>query len=264
MRREVVAVMVAALGVACGENANEIGIEHAVPGVGGTAGSEGDSAEGGSMSGSAGASATAGGPSGSGGASTGAGGAGLGGAASGSGGASPATGGAEASTGGSAGSAPTSCDDGTDWDLDWQQFECDLIALINERRTAGYDCGIGDIPPVSQTERNQLLTDVAREHAQYMVESDSGCFNPSCPPERDYPEWVYAGGFTGTMEYELVGGWADTADAEGLRDLIISPDATPGSILPSICQGMMDADADKIAIGFYEDTWVILLASGGD
>ena len=131
------------------------------------------------MSGSAGASATVEGSSGSGGSSDGAGGAGLGGAPSGSGGLNEGTGGAEVGTGGSAGSTPTSCDDGTDWDFDWQQLECDAIALINERRATGYNCGsgYGFVGPVGSVARHQLLTETVREHLQTSVQ-EYDCFDP--------------------------------------------------------------------------------------
>jgi hypothetical protein len=103
MRREVVAIMVVALGLACGcgENANEIGTEHDVPGVGGVAGRDGDSAVAGSMAGSAGSVGSAGDRSGTGGASDGTGGANQAGGPLGSGGVVEGVGGANA-TGGSA------------------------------------------------------------------------------------------------------------------------------------------------------------------
>jgi hypothetical protein len=264
MRAGFTSTCVVALGLACacGENANEIGTEHDVPGVGGAAGGDGQSAVGGSLDGDAGALGSAGGPSGSGGASDGAGGAGLGGAPSESGGASTGTGGAVAGTGGSAGATAAECDDGTGWDLEWQQLECDALALINERRATGYDCGIGYIAPVGQAARHQLLSEIARDHAQYMKEND--CLGPSlCPGREDYPAWVVAAGFTGTMEYEVAAS-GQLLDAEQLVDMLFVPDPTPRGTLPTVCDGMMDAEADKIAVGYYDHYWMVFLASGGD
>jgi hypothetical protein len=237
MRRGIAVVMVGALGPACGENANEIGAAHEVPAAAGAAGRNGDSAVGGSPDGNAGTLGNAGGPSDSGGAGTGTGGAGLAGATTGSGGSTGETGGAESGIGGSAGGTATACDDGTGWDLAWQQLECELIARINERRAAGYDCGIDDTPPESQ-------------------------LSPGlCPGREDYPDWVYAAGFTGTIEWEIAAS-GQSLDTEQLVDRLF--DDTPRAPLPTLCEGMMDAEADEIAVGYYDHYWMVFLASGGD
>jgi len=227
MRREVVVVMVGALGLACGENANEIGTAHEVPGVGGSGGDDGQPAAGGAPDGNAGALGGAGAPAGSGGSGTG--------------------------IGGSAGGAAVECDDGTDWNLDWQQLECDAIALINERRATGYDCGSGLLAPVGSVARHQLLTETARDYLKNSMDQYD-CFEVRCPGYEDYPDWVYASGFSGTMEYE-VGAWGQR-DAAALVDMLF------GAM--SICEGLMVANADQIAVAHYDGAWMVFLASGGD
>jgi hypothetical protein len=226
--------MALALVPACGGSGSGTGSPSDASGVGGAAGAEEPAGGGGSPDGSAGTVASAGSPSDSGGASEG-------------------VGGTEASSGGSAGGAAVECDDGTDWDAAWQQLECDAIALINERRATGYDCGSGSLASVGSVARHQLLTEIARDYLKNSMDQYD-CFEVRCPGYEDYPDWVYASGFTGTMAYQ-VGAWGQR-DAETLVDNLFGAE--------SICEGLMVANADQIAVAHYDNAWMVYLASGGD
>jgi uncharacterized protein YkwD len=79
-----------------------------------------------------------------------------------------------------------------------------------------------------------------------------------------YPDWVADAGFTGVVQAGgLAGG---IPDAEAVVDSWVSAGGT-------LCENIMNSAADKIGVGHYStsgdsavtnDTWVALLASGGD
>ena len=270
MRAGITSTCVVALGLACacGGSTNESGTAHDAPGVGGSAGSDGNSATGGVPDGNAGALGNAGGPSGSGGSSAGAGGANQAGAPSGSAGAGGAseTGGAGANTGGSAGGTAIECDDGTGWNLDWQQWECDVVAAINEQRAMEHDCD-GVTPAVPAVLRNQQLTEVARAHAQDMAEM--GIVSYTNSDGEQFPYWVCSGGFTGSVVTTLIGGGSGAGGAGGASgaagasgaqaDVAQFIDGVMG--FPDNCQVVMTSGASVMGVGYFDGYFVAIFAT---
>lgn len=224
------ALLVLSLGVcaACGsDSSSDDGSSGGATGAAGGGGSGGAAGSGGTSG-----SGTTGGTAGSGGAA--------------------ATAGA-AGTAGSGGGAP--CDDGSGWELAWQQKECQAVDLINEARVAGGTCNTTVMPPVAAAERHQLLTEIARSHAKDM--GDNNYFNWNKPGGEEFPDWITSAGFTGMLSGQvLMVGPADSPEAVALAlsDL-------------STCLSAMDADANYVAVGHYEVGgayyWVIFFASEG-
>ena len=65
----------------------------------------------------------------------------------------------------------TSCSaDGSGYDASFQQLECDVFALVNERRTAGATCNGVKLGPAPALKLHPTLRSVARGHAVDMSE----------------------------------------------------------------------------------------------
>jgi uncharacterized protein YkwD len=62
------------------------------------------------------------------------------------------------------------CDPVADWDRAWADFEQDVLALVNQHRTAGATCGGTAMPAVPPLQSNGALVCAARLHSLDMIE----------------------------------------------------------------------------------------------
>lgn len=218
--------------VACGEGAGG----GAGAGGGETGGAPNAGGVGGAPSGggtSAGGAGSAGGaPSGGG---TSAGGASSGGAPSGGGGGA-GVGGGSAGAGGGAGSCG---DDGTGWSSSFQNFECEVLALVNQKRAQGASCGGVPYPPAGPLTRNALLTQSARGHAKDM--GDKGYFShQGLDGKSPFDRMKEAGYSGGTMGENIAAGQPSPASVvEGWMQ-------STGH-----CQNIMQGKYKDLGVGYY-------------
>jgi uncharacterized protein YkwD len=77
------------------------------------------------------------------------------------------------------------CDPVADWPADWEQWEQEVLVLVNEQRAAGADCGsAGVFEPVDPLAMNSALRCAARNHSMDMFERD---FFSHTNPDGDGP-----------------------------------------------------------------------------
>lgn len=180
--------------------------------------------------------------------------AGLGGAAGTGGSASaPGTGGAgkggapaAAGTGGSAGAAvdpgsiaDEACedDDGEGWPAESRALECQVLTLINERRTAGVDCGGTAMPAVAPVHMHTALRKAARALAADMAQT--GSFSHTSSDGKTTPDRLKDAGYSGAKYGENIANGQKTA--EGVL--------TSWLASASQCKVLMNADYQDLGVG---------------
>lgn len=175
-----------------------------------------------------------GGASGGGGTPVGGGTGGVGGAASGGSGSN--SGGAPSSTGGASGGC---ADDGSGWQSEWQAFECEVLALVNQRRAQGASCGGANMAPVGPLQRNTALTSSARGHAEDMATKNyfaHQSLDGKSPFDR-----MQAAGYSGST----------------MGENIAAGQATPAQVMqswmqsPGHCKNIMTAGFHDLGVGYF-------------
>lgn len=132
-----------------------------------------------------------------------------------------------------------------DWDAGWAEFEQQVVALVNQRRSEGAVCGGTEFPPADPLEVDGSLRCAARNHALDMAVR--GFFDHT-NPDGDGPgdRIVYA-------EYEF-GGWG-----ENIAFGYPSPQAVVGGWMdsPGHCSNIMNESFTQSGVGFYQgNQWV--------
>ncbi len=149
------------------------------------------------------------------------------------------------SGGGSGGGSGTACaDDGSGWSSSFQQFECQVLDLVNQRRAAGASCGGAPYPPVGPVAKHGILTTSARAHAKDM--GDKGYFShTNLQGESPFVRMKKAGYSGSTMGENIAAG-----------------QPTPASVVDGWmkssghCKNIMNGKFKQLGVGYY-------LAAGG-
>ncbi|MEZ4223500.1 MAG: CAP domain-containing protein [Polyangiaceae bacterium] len=151
-------------------------------------------------------------------------------------------GGGTAGTAGTAGGGGTtgSCgDDGSGWSSSFQNFECQVIALVNQERAKGASCGGVSYPPAGPLVRHQLLTNSARAHAKDM--GDKGYFSHTGLDGSSPFQRMKAAGYSGST----------------MGENIAAGQGTPASVVSGWmkssghCKNIMNGKYKDLGVGYY-------------
>jgi len=148
--------------------------------------------------------------------------------------------------------------DGTGWKAAWQAFECEILALTNQRRAAGAVCGGKKMPPVGPLARQQQLTNSARLHAKDM--GDRNYFDHYTPEGKSPFDRMQAAGFSGSSMGENISAGQSSA-RQAMEDWMNSPHH---------CENIMNASFKYLGVGYYavptgkyRHLWVQNFGGGG-
>ncbi len=177
-------------------------------------------------------------PGGAGGSGTGGAGsdAGAGGSAGEASGGTGGTGGKGGSGGGFDPNAPCDVEDG--WPAASRALECEVLAMVNERRAAGATCGGLKFDPVPALKMHPILRKVAREHAKDMADNDY--FDHTSPDGSSSGDRMKAAGYEGTYYGENI--------AHGQKDAAAVMKSWMNS--SGHCKGIMRGDYHHLGVGF--------------
>jgi uncharacterized protein YkwD len=149
-------------------------------------------------------------------------------------------------------------DDGSGWNRAWQQFECEVLELTNQRRARGAVCGGESMPPVGPLARHQVLTQSARQHAKDM--GDNNYFDHFSQDRRSPADRMQQAGFSGSP----------------MGENISAGQSTPAAVVdswmasPAHCRDIMLGDFRHLGVGYYNapnnryrHIWVQNFGGGG-
>lgn len=127
-----------------------------------------------------------------------------------------------------------------EWDSMWEQWEAEVLLIVNENRAEGWDCGeAGSFEPAGPLEIDATLTCAARVHSLDMYER--GFFDHTNPDGEDPFDRMEEAGFEGgRMGENIAQGYGDPAQVmEGW----MSSDGH--------CSNIMNDGFTLIGIGYY-------------
>jgi len=127
-----------------------------------------------------------------------------------------------------------------DWDPEWVALEEDVLAIVNEVRAAGANCGSsGQFDPAGPLSMNPELRCAARVHSEDMVVRD---FFDHTNPDGESPfDRMEAAGYSFRTAGENIAG--GSADAEGTMQQWMESDGH--------CANIMHPDFTEIGVGYY-------------
>ena len=155
------------------------------------------------------------------------------------GGGAPGGGGSPGGGGGSGAVSGGCGDDGTGWSSSWQNFECEVLALVNLERSKGASCGGTSYPPTSPITRHQILTTSSRLHAKDM--GDKGYFSHTSLDGKSPFQRMKDAGYSGkTMGENIAAGQS-------------SPAAVMSGWMksPGHCKNIMNGKYKDLGVGYY-------------
>jgi uncharacterized protein YkwD len=133
------------------------------------------------------------------------------------------------------------CEPAKTWDPAWKQLEEDVLALVNQRRAEGANCGAqGNFGPAGPLTMDPALRCAARMHSKDM--NDRAFFdhtNPDGEPPWDRMGKAGYGNYSNAGE-NIAGG---SADAAGTMDQWMNSDGH--------CANIMNPDFEHIGVGYY-------------
>jgi len=132
-----------------------------------------------------------------------------------------------------------------DWNVGWTEFEQQVVALVNQRRSEGAVCGGTEFAPADPLEVEGSLRCAARNHALDMAVR--GFF------DHTNPDGDGAGERIGFAEY-VARGWG-----ENIAFGYPSPQAVVDGWMdsPGHCSNIMNESFTQIGVGYYEgNQWV--------
>ena len=132
------------------------------------------------------------------------------------------------------------CDPVSDWPADYESLEAEVLAVTNQMRAAGADCGSqGTFPPAPPLSGNSALNCAARVHSKDMVDRD---FFDHTNPDGELPwDRVESAGYTYSSAGENIA--AGNATAAATVQQWMESDGH--------CANIMSADFDELAVGYY-------------
>ncbi|MDC0717609.1 CAP domain-containing protein [Nannocystis bainbridge] len=133
------------------------------------------------------------------------------------------------------------CEPAKGWDPAWKQLEEDVLALVNQRRAEGANCGAqGNFGPAGPLSMDPALRCAARMHSKDM--SDRDFFdhtNPDGEPPWDRMGKAGYGSYSNAGE-NIAGG---SPDAAGTMDQWMNSDGH--------CANIMNPAFEHIGVGYY-------------
>ncbi len=132
-----------------------------------------------------------------------------------------------------------SCEELSTWPDAWQEFEQEVLLLVNQSRREGTTCGSTDMPSVSPLSLDPNLTCAARGHSLDMAERDFF--------EHENPDGLSPADRIANAGYDYLA--AGENIAKGQRD----PEDVMDSWLasPGHCTNIMGGSFTQIGIGYY-------------
>lgn len=142
------------------------------------------------------------------------------------------------------------CNSLGDWPDASTSFEQQVLALVNDRRSEGADCGSeGSFEPAGELTMNAALTCAARNHAKDMN-------------VRDFFDHTNPDGDTMTERIDAAG-YEPSAWGENIALGQSTPDAVMSSWMtsPGHCANIMNPSFTELGVGYYEGNyWVQVFA----
>lgn len=132
------------------------------------------------------------------------------------------------------------CVPASDWDSNWSQWEAEVLALTNQARAAGANCGGQNFSPVGPLVMDPALRCSARLHAKDMGELSY--FSHDSQDGRTMATRVNDTGYRWSTIGENI--------AQGQR----SPEQVVMGWLdsPGHCRNMMAGDFTALGVGYYD------------
>lgn len=133
------------------------------------------------------------------------------------------------------------CDPAKDWDAGWRQLEEDVLAIVNQKRAQGADCGSeGNFGPAGPLTMDPALRCAARVHSKDMADRDF--FDHDNPDgESPWDRMGKAGYGQYTNAGENIAAGSPTAD--GTMDQWMNSDGH--------CANIMNPDFEHIGVGYH-------------
>jgi uncharacterized protein YkwD len=134
---------------------------------------------------------------------------------------------------------PADVDCGGSWDVGATQFEADVLAIVNQRRAEGANCGGKPMPKASGLSLNAALTCAARLHSKDM--SDRGFFSHNNPDGESPFDRMLSAGYRHSTAGENI--------AQG--------QSTPEQVMqtwmdsPGHCSNIMSGNFVNIGVGYF-------------
>ena len=135
---------------------------------------------------------------------------------------------------------PTCNNDGSGWDGQWQNWECEVLYITNERRAQGANCGGQQFGPAGPLEMQDQLRASARGHSADM--GNQNFFDHDNPFTGTSPfQRMQAAGFQGfTMGENIAAG--QTSPAQVVQGWMTSP---------GHCKNIMNPQYKYLGVGYF-------------
>jgi uncharacterized protein YkwD len=137
--------------------------------------------------------------------------------------------------------APACGDDGTGWRAEWQELECAVLDLVNQRRAAGATCGGRGFRPAGPLSRRQEITNSARAHAEDMAKRNY--FDHFTPEGASPFDRMRAAGYAAATMGENISAGQQTAP-KVVEDWMNSPHH---------CENIMNPAFTELGVGYYRE-----------
>ena len=133
------------------------------------------------------------------------------------------------------------CEAVAEWDQAWTEFENEVLALVNEQRAAGADCGdAGSFGPAEPLTMNAALRCAARSHSTDM--GTRGYFDHYSPKGVGPGERMQEAGYAASTWGENIA-WGYASPAEAVSGWMASP---------GHCANIMHAQFSETGVGYYQ------------
>jgi uncharacterized protein YkwD len=132
------------------------------------------------------------------------------------------------------------CDEVASWDPQWAQLEVEILAIVNEVRGQGANCGsAGSFGPAGPVSMQPALRCAARKHSKDMA--DRNFFDHTNPSGESPWDRMGQAGYSYSTAGENIAAGNSTASAT--MDQWMNSDGHCGNI--------MNPDFDEIGVGYY-------------
>lgn len=127
------------------------------------------------------------------------------------------------------------------WNSEWAGFENEVLALVNQRRSEGANCGGQDFGPAAPLAMSPELRCAARNHSADMALNSF--FSHTNPAGESFTDRVDKTGYLGFAQGENIAAGYPTPD-----NVMAGWMSSPGH-----CSNIMNPNHDQIGIGLWAD-----------
>lgn len=146
------------------------------------------------------------------------------------------------------------CTDDSTWPQAWKDYEAQVIALVNQRRAAGADCGSrGSFAPAGPVQLNTALRQASRCHSLDM--DVNMYFSHTSQDGRNFVTRINEAGYTGSARGENIAAGYSTPEAV----------MTGWMNSDGHCANIMKADINRMGVGLSDEnrpTWTMTTGYG--